>query len=90
MQQQRKKEEQKSEHMTSESMVIVLHAATSAEASVVRGLLESAGIKSPAPTYTDPFPMQEPPEGFTGTEVLVAKSQEEDAKRIIESSQNQS
>jgi hypothetical protein len=89
MQQQRKKEEQKPEHMTSDSMVIVLHAATAAEASVVRGLLESAGIKSPAPTYTDPFPMQEPPEGFTGTEVLVAKSQEEDAKRIIEESKNQ-
>lgn len=86
MQQHRKESPQ---HMTSDALVMVYQAATSAEAAVVRGLLESAGIKSPAPTYTDPFPMQEPPEGFTGTEVLAPKSQAEDAKRIIESSRRE-
>ncbi|HET9402860.1 MAG TPA: hypothetical protein VFO34_18075 [Candidatus Acidoferrales bacterium] len=84
MQQHRKKRPQ---HMTSDALVMVYQAATAAEAAVVRSLLESAGIQSPAPTYTDPFPMQEPPEGFTGTEVFAPKSQAEDAKQIIAASQ---
>jgi Putative prokaryotic signal transducing protein len=73
------------EHQPSrEAVLVVHHAASAAEAVVLRGLLQSAGIQSPRDTFTDPFPMQEPPAGFTGTEILVLASQAEDAKRIIE------
>lgn len=67
-----------------EAVVVVHRAASVSEAVVLRGVLQSAGIKSPSDQYTDPFPLNEPPEGFTGTEILVLKSQEEDARRIID------
>ena len=50
---------------------------------VIRGLLESAGIASPPPTSTDPFPLREPPMGTHGVEILVLASQADDARSII-------
>ncbi len=73
-----------------EAFVVICHAPTTTEASVIRGLLQSAGISSPADSFTDPFPMREPPEGFSGTEVLVLESQADEARRIIDSYQKKS
>lgn len=53
------------------------------EAVVVRGLLESAGIHSPNPASTDPFPMGEAVAGFRDTDVVVLESQADEARRII-------
>ncbi len=66
-----------------ERVIVVHHAATSAEAAVLRGLLESAGISSPPPTFTDPFPLRESPKGTHGVEILVLESQADDARQII-------
>lgn len=68
---------------TRERSVVVHYAATWTEALVIRGLLESAGIGSPAPTETDPFPLRETPKGTHGVEIQVLESQAEDARRII-------
>jgi len=67
-----------------EQTVVVHRADSWTEAVVIRGLLESAGIPSPALTRTDPFPMSEPPADFPGVEILVRESDAEDARRIIE------
>jgi hypothetical protein len=62
----------------------VIHSAGSAvEAVVIRGLLESAGIHSPNPASTDPFPMGEALAGFRDTDVIVLDSQADEARRII-------
>jgi hypothetical protein len=66
-----------------EPFVVVFEATTMAEALVVRGLLQSAGIDSPDFDAADPFPMKEPPEGVHGSEVWVRESQAQDAARII-------
>lgn len=71
------------EEPTREPVVVVHQAGTWTEAMVIRGLLESAGIESPASTSTDPFPMREPPKGTHGVEILVLSSQADDARRII-------
>ncbi len=71
------------EEPTREPVVVVHEAGTWTEALVIRGLLESAGIESPASTSTDPFPMREPPKGIHGVEILVLESQAEDARHII-------
>jgi len=68
---------------TREKVIVVHHAATATEAAVLRGLLESAGISSPPPTSTDPFPLREPPMGTHGVEILVLESQADDARLII-------
>ncbi len=68
---------------TREPVVVVHQAGTWTEAMVIRGLLESAGIESPASTSTDPFPMREPPKGTHGVEILVLSSQADDARGII-------
>ncbi len=72
-----------SEEPTREPVVVIHQAGTWTEALVIRGLLESAGIASPAPTFTDPFPLREPPKGTHGVEILVLASQADDARRII-------
>jgi hypothetical protein len=71
------------EEPTREPVVVVHEAGTWTEALVIRGLLESAGIESPASTSTDPFPMREPPKGIHGVEILVLESEAEDARHII-------
>jgi hypothetical protein len=68
---------------TREAVIVVHQAATWTEALVIRGLLESAGIASPASTSMDPFPLREPPKGTHGVEILVLKSQADEARRII-------
>ena len=72
------------EEPTRERTVVVHQAGSSTEAMIIRGLLESAGIESPASTTTDPFPMNEPPKGTHAVEILVLESQAEEARRIIE------
>jgi hypothetical protein len=67
-----------------ERTVVVHTAGTWTEAVVIRGLLESAGITVLNAVSTDPFPMREPPKGPHGTEILVLKSQTEEARRLIE------
>ena len=54
-----------------------------AEAMVIRGLLQSAGIVSPGSVSTDPFPLREPPEGTHGTEIVVLESHADEARRLI-------
>ncbi len=63
--------------------VVVHQAGSWAEALVIRGLLESAGIASPPLTASDPFPLREPPKGMHGVEILALESQAEEACRII-------
>jgi len=72
------------EEPTREPVVVVHQAGSWTEAVVIRGLLRSAGIESPASTTTDPFPMREPPKGTHGVEILVLESQAEDARRLID------
>lgn len=72
------------EESAEERSVVVHHAGTSTEAIIIRGLLESAGIRSPVAPSSDPFPLREVPEGMQGTEVVVLESQAEEARRIIE------
>ena len=50
---------------------------------VIRGLLESAGLKVPDFAGGEPFPMHMPPAGMTDGDIVVLQSQAEDAKRII-------
>ncbi len=75
--------QQEGEAPTREKVIVVHEAGTWTEALVLRGLLESAGIESPPPTSTDPFPMREPPKGTHGVEILVLESQADDARLII-------
>jgi hypothetical protein len=74
----------KQAHDPSQERVVVAYtAATAAEAMVVRGLLESAGISSPGSTSNDPFPLRDSPEGTHGVEVYVLEPRAEEAREII-------
>ncbi len=75
--------QQVSEQPNREKVIVVHQAGTWTEAVVIRGLLESAGIASPASTWTDPFPLRKPPAGTHGVEILVLESQADDARLII-------
>ena len=66
-----------------DSTVIVHRATTSTEAMVIRGLLESAGLKVPDFSPGEPFPMHVPPAGMTDGDIVVLSSQADDARRII-------
>jgi hypothetical protein len=72
-----------SENLNEQRTVVVHKAGSSTEAMVIRGLLESAGIASPGSAGSEPFPMREPPEGFTETDIVVLESQAEEARRVI-------
>lgn len=72
------------DHHNGERIVNVHTAGSSTEAMVIRALLESAGIQSPGPVTSDPFPMRDPPEGTHGVEVYVLESQAKAAERLIE------
>jgi Putative prokaryotic signal transducing protein len=71
-------------HPEKERVVNAYTAGSATEAMVIRGLLESAGIRSPNPVTADPFPLNEPPEGTHGVEIYVLESQRDEARRIIE------
>jgi hypothetical protein len=71
------------ENPTNENVVVVHYAGTWTEAMVIRSLLESAGIASPATTFTDPYPLRESPRGTHGEEIQVLASQADEARRII-------
>ena len=64
-------------------MVNTYTAGSATEAMVIRGLLESAGIRSSGLASADPFPLNEPPEGAHGVEIYVLESQRDEARRII-------
>ena len=66
-----------------EKLVIAHTADSASEALVIRGLLESAGIHSPGSASSDPFPLNEPPEGTHGTEIFVRESQLAEAQKLI-------
>lgn len=69
---------------SSQDRVVVAHTADSAtEAMVIRALLESAGISSPGSASSDPFPLNEVPEGSHGVEIYVLEARADDARRII-------
>lgn len=64
----------------------LVHTADStAEAMVIRGLLESAGIRSPGSATSNPFPvpMRESRGGVHGVDVFALESQAEEARSLI-------
>ncbi len=68
-----------------EPFIVVFEAEDPSEAIVLRSLLESAGIESPQPSYSDPFPG-----AFSGvfthdTSILALASKAEDARLLIAS-----
>lgn len=64
---------------------LLVHTADSiAGAMVIRGLLESAGIRSPGSASSNPFPVSESPGGGRGVEVYVLESQAEEARNLID------
>ena len=69
-----------------EKLVIAHTAESASEAMVIRGLLESAGIHSLGADSSDPFPLNEPPEGSQDTEIFVRESQLAEARKIISES----
>jgi hypothetical protein len=66
-----------------DSVIIVHHAATSIEAMVIRGLLESAGIEPVDFVANKPLTMHAHPTGFAADDIAVFASEAEDARRII-------
>lgn len=71
-------------HYENERVVVAYTAGSVSEAMVIRCLLEANGILSPDSTTTDPFPLNEPPEGTHGTEIYALESQADEVRRIIE------
>jgi hypothetical protein len=68
---------------SAERVVVVHTAATTSEAMVIRGLLESAGISSPGSGSSDPFPVRDAPEGTHGVEVYVLEPRAKEARKVI-------
>lgn len=50
---------------------------------VIRGLLESAGIRSPGSETSNPFPVSESPTGGRGVEIYALESQAQEARALI-------
>ena len=69
----------------SEPFVVIFQTETPEEATVIRGLLQSGGIESPSPTFSDPLPLTTHSEITHGTEILVRISQVEAAREILAS-----
>lgn len=71
------------ERPTNERVVVIHRARTLAEAVILRGLLESAGIASPATATADPYPLRLSPRGFAGSDIQVLESQADEAREIL-------
>jgi len=70
-------------------LVKVFEAPTIAEAIVVRGVLQSAGIYTPDMDNAEPFPMHEPPEGgWHSSEIWVPESLVAAAREAIAQARN--
>jgi hypothetical protein len=68
----------------SRERIVVAHtAATVAEAVVIQGLLESAGISSSIPASTYPHWLDERRAGVCGTDILVLESKADEARLVI-------
>jgi hypothetical protein len=65
--------------------VVIYETETAEEATILRGLLQSAGIESPPTVFSDPFPLPNFSEVTHGTEVIVRASQVDDANQILKS-----
>ena len=68
-----------------EPFVVIYEAQSAEEATILRGLLQSAGIGFPAEVKADPFPVPNFTENTRATEILVRASQVEDARKILAS-----
>ena len=68
---------------TRERTVVVHTARSSMEAMVIRGLLESNGIASPASIEGDPLPFPTPSLDAAGASIVVLESQAEQARHLI-------
>ena len=66
-----------------EPSVVVHKAGSPTEAIVVRGLLESAGIRLPETTGGDASAANDPLSGTAGVDIEVPQSRAEQARRII-------
>ena len=63
---------------------VVVHTADSfGEAIVIRGLLESAGFRSPSPPSFHLLPVSETP-GSSGKDVYALESEADEARKLIE------
>lgn len=71
------------ERPTDERVVVIHRARTLAEAVILRGLLESAGIASPATSAADPYPLRLSPRGFAGSDIQVLESLADEAREIL-------
>ena len=71
--------------METEPFVVIYEAKSAEEATILRGLLQSAGIGFPPETKSDPFPVPNFTENTRATEILVRASQVEDARKILAS-----
>lgn len=72
--------------LENERTVAVYTAGSGSEALVVRGLLESSGIRVPGPISPDPFPLVDAnmSRGTThGVEIYAYESEANEARRII-------
>ncbi|MGH9735156.1 MAG: hypothetical protein ACRD8A_11275 [Candidatus Acidiferrales bacterium] len=77
-----------SEKAQNERTVVVYTAGSGSEALVVRGLLESSGIRVPGPISPDPFPLVDAnmSRGTThGVEIYAYESEANEARGIINS-----
>jgi hypothetical protein len=68
-----------------EPYVVIYEANSAEEATILRGLLQSAGIGFPPEAIADPFPVPNLTENVRATEILVRASQVEDARKILAS-----
>ena len=66
-----------------DKLVKVFEAPTITEATVVRSLLQSAGIFAPDFESAEPFVLHDPPQGWHDAEVWVPESQAEEARVLI-------
>jgi hypothetical protein len=82
--------EQSKQSASGEPFVVVFEAEDASEAIVLRCLLESAGLESPQPSFTDPFPGAFSSIFTRDTSILARASQAEEARQLIASNSGES